>query len=119
MKAFEETVAAELAGMLHAGVPVRGVRITVYELVVERIGRGPLDARHVAEAVDAAVRAACRLVREMDAPEDFVNVVCGAALAAVRGHGGQSARWLDDAIAVLDDLAREHAAAGAVRAARD
>jgi hypothetical protein len=38
--------------------------------------------------------------------------VCRAALGAVRGHGGESARWFDDASSAvfdaLDELAREH-----------
>jgi hypothetical protein len=41
--------------------------------------------------------------------------VCRAAVEAVRGHGGESARWLVDATdamdTVLDELARERAEA--------
>ena len=107
-------MASELAGLLRAGVPVRGVRITVRELVVERMERGPLGARQVSDAVEEAVRAACRLVRELDAPDDLAEIVCRAALEAVRGHGGESARWLDDATraaaVLLDELTRERAA---------
>lgn len=112
MSAFEQTVTAELAALLRAGVPVRGVRLTVRELVVMRIERGPLGAHKVSETVEAAVRAACRLVRELGAPPDVVETVCRSALEAVRGHGGESARWLDDAAsaasAVLESEAREH-----------
>ena len=75
-----------------------------------RARRGPLGPREVSETVEAAVRAACRLVRELDAPEEVVETVCRAALEAVRGHGGESARWLAEAtsavFAVLDELAR-------------
>jgi len=113
MRPFEEAVASELAALLRAGVPVRAVRLTVRELLVWRIERGPLGAREVSDAVEAAVRAACDLVRELDAPDDLVEAVCRASLDAVRGHGGESARWLAEATgaayAVLDELAREHA----------
>jgi hypothetical protein len=112
MRPFEEAVASELVGLLRAGVPVRAVRITVRELLVGRIERGPLGAREVSDAVEAAVRAACHLAQELDAPDELVEAVCQAALDAVRGHGGESARWLAEATsaayAVLDELAREH-----------
>src|SRR2546425_11855412 len=113
MRPFEEEIVSELAWVLRAGVPERGLRLTVRELLITRIGRGPLGAREVSDAVEAAVRAACRLVRELDAPEDVVETVCRAALEAVRGHGGESARWLPEATsaasAVLDEQARERA----------
>jgi hypothetical protein len=106
-------MASELAGLLRAGVPARAVRLTVRELVVARIERGPLGAREVSDAVEAMVRAACRLVRELDAPPEVVETVCRAALEAVRGHGGESARWLPEvtstASALLDELGRERA----------
>ena len=42
-----------------------------------------------------------------------MEAVCRAALDAVRGHGGESARWFDDASSAvfdaLDELARERA----------
>jgi hypothetical protein len=108
---FEEIMIGELTGLLRAGVPVRGVRLTVRELVVTRIERGPLGAHEVSEAVEAAVRAACRLVRELDAPPEVVETVCRGALEAVRGHGGESARWLAEAASaasvVLEEQARE------------
>jgi len=108
---FEEMMTAELGGLLRAGVPVHGVRLTVRELIVTRMERGPLDAHEVSEAVEGAVRAACRLVRELGAPPEVVETVCRGALEAVRGHGGESARWLADAAdsvsAVLDEQARE------------
>ena len=111
MRAFEEVMAGELAGLLRAGVPVRGVHLTVRELVVVHLERGPLGAREVNEAVESAVRAACRMVRELGAPEEVVETVCRAALEAVRGHGGESARWMPEATsaahAVLDQLALE------------
>ena len=111
MSLFEETMAAELTGLLRAGVPARGVRLTVRELIVTHIERGPLGAREVGDAVEAAMRAACRLVRELDAPPEVVETVCRAALEAVRGHGGESARWLAEATsaasAVLEEQARE------------
>ena len=111
MSLFEETMAGELAGLLRADVPARGVRLTVRELIVTRIERGPLGPREVGDAVAAAMRAACRLVRELDAPPEVVETVCRAALEAVRGHGGESARWLAEATsaasAVLEEQARE------------
>jgi hypothetical protein len=104
-------MASELAGLLRAGVPVRAVRLTVRELVVTRIERGPLGAREVSDAVEAAVRAACRIAVELNGPDELVESVCWAALDAVRGHGGESARWLIDATsaahAVLDEMIRE------------
>ena len=113
MRPFEELVAAELLGLARAGVPARGVRLTIRELVVTRFERGPLGAREVSDTVEATVRAACRLVRELNAPEEMVEVVCRAALDAVRGHGGHSTQWLTEAesaaYAVLDELARERA----------
>jgi len=111
VRPFEEAVASELAGLLRAGVPTRGVHITVREMVVMRIERGPLGAREVSDAVEAAVRAACRVVRELDAPDELAEIVCRSALEAVRGHGGETARWLTEATsaayAVLDQLALE------------
>jgi hypothetical protein len=113
VRPFEDAMASELAQLLRSGVPARAVRITVRELLVERIERGPLGAREVSDAVEAAVRAACRVVREVGASDEMVEVVGRAALEAVRGHGGESARWLDEAAsavyAVLDELDREHA----------
>lgn len=104
-------MAAELLELARAGVPTRGVRLTIRELVVTRFERGLLGAREVSDTVEATVRAACRLVRELDAPEEMVEAVCRAALDAVRGHGGQSTQWLTEATsavhAVLDELARE------------
>jgi hypothetical protein len=42
-----------------------------------------------------------------------VELVCRSTLEAVRGHGGESARWLGEATsaayAVLDEVARERA----------
>lgn len=113
MNAFEDAVAAELSDLLRAEVPVRGVRLTVRELVVARIERGPLGAHEVSNAVEALVRAACRLVRELDAPPEVVDTVCRAAMEGVRGHGGDSARWLaaaaSAAAAVLEEQARARA----------
>jgi hypothetical protein len=113
MRLFEEEMASELAGLLRAGVPVRAVHLTVRELVVARIERGPLGPQEVSEAVEATVRAACRLAPELEAPGELIDAVCRAALEAVRGHGGHSARWLAEATraahAVLDELAQERA----------
>lgn len=113
MNQFEQLMAAELSGLLRAGVPVRGMRLTVRELIVTRIERGPLGGREISDAVEAAVRAACRLVRELDAPPEIVDLVCRSALEAVRGHGGKTARWLEEAVGaasgVLEQQARERA----------
>ena len=112
MKPFEDTVASELTWLLRMGVPPRAIRLTVYELVTKRIESIPPDARDVARAVEDAARAACRLVRALGAPPELVETVCGAALAAVRGHGGESGRWLGDATAaahdVLAEMTRDH-----------
>jgi len=82
-------------------------------MLIMRFERGPLGAREVGDAVEGAVRAACRLVRELDAPNELVETVCRATLEAVRGHGGETARWLTEAMravdAVLDELSRERA----------
>jgi hypothetical protein len=111
MRLFEDVVASELAGLLRLGVPARGVRLTVRELVIARIERGPLGAREVGDTVEDMVRAACRMARELDAPDELVETVCRAALEAVRGHGGESARWFSEAAnvvhSVLDEIARE------------
>ena len=111
---FEDVVAAELLSLLRAGAPARAVRLTVRELVVTRIERGPLGAREVSDAVEAVMRAACRLVRTVGVPEELVETVCRGAIEGVRGHGGESTRWLPDATSaayvVLDELARERAA---------
>ena len=111
MRPFEDVVAAELLGLLRAGAPSRAVRLTVREMVVTHIERGPLGAREVSDTVEAVMRAACGLVRATGAPEDLVETVCRAALEGIRGHGGESTRWLPDATSaayvVLDELARE------------
>lgn len=113
MRFFEETISAALADLLRAGVPSRTLRVTTRELVVARLERGPLGGGEIGNAVAAAARAACRLVREVGAPDDVVELVCRAALEAVRGHGGTTARWLpeaQDAVErALDELAREGA----------
>ena len=111
MTTLEDVIAAELRALLRAGVPTRGVRLTVRELVVTRIERGPLGPREVSEAVAAMVREACRLVRDAGATDEMVEAVCQAALEAVRGHGGESARWVPEATRAaaeaLEELARE------------
>ena len=109
MKPFEEAMASELVALLRAGVPPRGIHLTARDMVVTRIERGQLGAREVSEAAEAAVRAARRLVRELDASDELAEIVCRSALEAVRGHGGESARWLTEATsaacAALDELA--------------
>jgi hypothetical protein len=119
MSGLEDLLAAELQALLRAGATPRAVRITVHEVVVARLAAGPLGPREVSATAGAAARAACRLVRQLGAPEEVVDAVCRAALDAVRGHGGESARWLDDAtravLESLDELARERAAEPAWR----
>jgi hypothetical protein len=110
---FEALVAAELSALLRAGVTPRAVRLTVRELVVERIVRGPLGPREIHDTVEAMVRAACALVSELGASEDLVDTVCGAAIEAVRGQGGESSRWLAEAVdTTAAVLAQAHAPAG-------
>jgi hypothetical protein len=110
---FEALVAAELTWLLRAGAPPRALRLTVRELVVARIVREPLGPREISDTVESTMRAACALVRELGASEELVEIVCGACLEAVRGHGGESARWLAEATstasAVLDELTRARA----------
>ena len=111
MSPFEAMVAAELRGLLRAGATPRAVHLTVRELVVEHIVHDPLGAREITATVEATVRTACVLVSELGASADLVDIVCGASIEAVRGHGGESARWLAEAMnaasAVLEEQARE------------
>jgi len=106
---FEETLREEMSWLLRAGMPARAIRLTVRDRLVVHLARGPLGPREVTGAMEATVRAACRVMREVDAPEELVDVVCLAALDVVRGHGGETARWLTAAAttadAVLDELA--------------
>jgi len=119
VRPFEEVVAAELLGLLRAGAPARAVRLTVRELVVARLERGPLGPLEVTDTTESVIRAACRLVRSVEAPEELVEIVCRATLEVIRGHGGESTRWLPAATSaarvVLDELARERAEQGAWR----
>jgi hypothetical protein len=112
VSAFEDALRWELSWLVRAEVPARAVRLTVRDRLVARLERGPLGAREVSDSVETTMRVACRLVEELDAPEELVETVCRAALEAVRGHGGESARWIVEAMgaagAVLDELARQH-----------
>ena len=112
MTRFADDLSAELSVLVRARVPMHGIRLTVRERIVERLGRGPLGAREVSESVEAAVRAACGVAASLDGADDLVDTVCRAAFEAVRGQGGYSARWLTHAMsaaeAVLDELAQEH-----------
>jgi hypothetical protein len=74
-----------------------------------RIEEGPLGAREIGGAVEAAVRAACDLARELDAADELVEAVCRAALESVRGHGGESARWLAEAASAAHGVLLERA----------
>ena len=111
MRPFEEALTSELTVLLRASVPARAIRLTVREMLITRFERGPLGAREVGDAVEAAVRAACRLARELDAGDELVEMVCRATLEAVRGQGGESARWLEQAahaaVAVLEEQSAE------------
>lgn len=113
MRPLEDLLAGEVAALLRAGATPRAVRLTVREVVVERLVAAPTGAREVSETAAAAARAACRLVRQLGAPEEVVEAVCRAALEAVRGQSGESARWLEEATSAifeaLDELARERA----------
>ncbi len=112
MSAFEDVVAGELETLLRAAVPPRAIRLTVRELMVTRIERGAIGAREISETMEAALLAACRLLRAGRASEDMVETVLDAALEAVRGHGGESARWMPEArhaaVTVFRQLAEEH-----------
>jgi hypothetical protein len=104
MSAFEQEVAAELSWLLRAGGPPRAVRLTVREMVVGQLERGRLSPHDVSDAVESAVRA--------DAGDELVDVVCRAALEAVRGQGGLTARWLDEATRAAGAALEEDARAG-------
>ncbi len=112
MSAFEQVVALELESLLRAAVPPRAIRLTVRELMVSRIERGPLGAREIGETMQATLLAACRLFRAGRASEDVVETVLDAALEAIRGHGGESARWVPEArhaaVTVFHQLAQEY-----------
>jgi hypothetical protein len=112
MNAFDEVVAVELDLLVRTAVPPRAIRLTVRELLVARLERGPLGAKEIGEAVAAILLAACGLVRAGRASEDMIETVLDAAREAVRGHGGESARWVPEvrraALSVFDQLARQH-----------
>ena len=97
MSTFEEVITVELETLIRAAVPPRAIRLTVRELMVTRIERGPMGAREISDTIQAVLLAACRLVQAGHASEDVVETVLGAALEAVRGQGGESARWLPEA----------------------
>ena len=109
MSPFEALVGAELRGLLRAGATPRAVRLTVRELVVERIVSGPVSAREIHATVEATVRAACVLVSELGMSDEVVEIVCGASIEAVRGHGGESARWLSEAASAASAVLEEQA----------
>jgi hypothetical protein len=109
MSTFEDDFAAELLALLRAGATPRAVRLTVREAVVARLGAGSIGPRAVSETAAAAARAACRLVRQLGAPEEVVEAVCRAVLEAVRGHGGESARWFGDATSAVFEALNESA----------
>ena len=104
MNPFEAMVAAQLTDLLRAGAPPRAVRLTVRELVVERIVREPLGPREISETVESTVRAACGLVSELGASAEWVEIVWSASFEAVRGHGGESARWLAQATSAVSSV---------------
>ena len=111
MNRLEEALAAELQMLLHAGITPQAVRWTVREVVVARLITEPSSMHDVRATAGAVARVACRLVRETGTSADIVEAVCRAALETIRGQGGSSARWLDDAgravFEALDELARE------------
>jgi len=111
MRPFEDDVRWEVSWLLRAGVPARGVRIAVRELVVTQHRPRAAGSPRDRGGRGGGGAAACRLVRELDAPPEVVELVCGAALDGVRGHGGWSAQWLEAATAavatVVDDFTAE------------
>lgn len=111
MRPLEEALVAELRMLLHAGVTPQAVRWTVREVVVARLIAEPSAMHDVRTTAGAVARVACRLVRETGTSADIVEAVCRATLETIRGQGGSSARWLDDAgravLEALDELARE------------
>lgn len=106
MNPFEALVAAELTNLLRAGAPPRAIRLTVRELVVDQIVREPLGPREISDTVEATVRAACALVSE-GASAEWVEIVWSASFEAVRGHGGESARWLAQATSAASSVLEE------------
>jgi len=115
---FEETLREEMSWLLRAGMPARAIRLTVRDRLVVQLGRGPLGPREVTGAMEATVRAAYRVVREADAPQDLVDIVCLTALDVVRGHGGETARWLTTAAATADAVLDELTLSSSTRRAR-
>ena len=57
------------------------------ELAVDRVVSGPPSARDLNGTVEAMVRTACALVKEVGTPEELVDVVCGASPAE------RTSRW--------------------------
>ena len=120
MRPFEELMAGSWRGSCVPGVPVRGVHLTVRELVVVRLGARAAGRPRGERGGGGGGARGVPAGAELDAPEEMVETVCRAALEAVRGHGGESARWLPEATsaahAVLD-RARARATARSWRGA--
>ena len=75
MNAFEDAVAAELTDLLRAEVPMRGVRLTVRELVVASDQPGGLTAAEVAGGCAASGAPLRSPVARATAP-DALTVPC-------------------------------------------
>ena len=102
---------AHFANAAVFGVPgVRGVVPDVIDLEKERARLGR-ELKKVAKELETLEKKLSNASFVDRAPPEVVETVCRAALEAVRGHGGESARWLADAAdsvsAALDEQARE------------
>lgn len=98
MNDLEKRLVAEMAWLLEAGAGLRTVRVTVYEEMVTYLVLEPTGSRRVHGAVEASLRAAYRMLHEYGAPDDLLDTVLESALDAVRGHGGETSRWIREAV---------------------
>jgi hypothetical protein len=109
MTVADPRLVAELSLLVRARVPARAVRRTIRDAVMTQIGRAPCGPTSVVEAVERTLRAAFQVQRESAGPGELIEVVYVASLEAVRGHGGETARWVADARrraqAVLNEMA--------------
>jgi hypothetical protein len=100
---------AELVLLVRARVPARAVRLTIRERLIRQMGETPVGAPGVADAVERALRAAGQVQQETAGSTELVETVYIASLEAVRGHGGETARWMAEAKrrahAVLNEMA--------------
>jgi hypothetical protein len=135
--AVDARMAAELSFLIRARAPARAIRLTIRERVVaqiddERIDERPFGEQRVLDAVERILRAAVHVQqqlagqrlagselaghalagRELVSAGDLVETAYLASLDAVRGHGGETSRWIDRATRHAHDVLNELAAHG-------